>query len=169
MNRNEILRTLRKILSANEVAMAKIYSLGGNTIDSDTMRKFLRHENDKEFEPCDDPTLACFLTGLIVFRRGESRQPDPSGSISLSNNQILKKLRIAFELHDNEMHLLFEQGNCPISKQELKSLFRHPEHKNFIPCTDKQLRYFMQGLTIQFRPKASLIASADRQDNYDMY
>lgn len=151
MNRNEILRNLRKILSANETTMTNIYNLGGSTIDSDTMKNLLLHENDDKLESCDDSTLACFLTGLIVFKRGESKHSDQTGSTVLSNNQILKKLRIAFELHDDEMHKLFEQGQQPISKQELKSLFRNPEHRNFNPCTDKQLRQFINGLTACMR------------------
>ena len=69
----------------------------------------------------------------------------------VSNNLVLKKLRVAFELKDADMHQVFEEAGFPVSKPELSALFRAPGHKNFRLCGDQMLRNFLKGLTLRFR------------------
>ena len=110
----------------------------------------------KENEPgavlCSDPLLARFLDGLVVWRRGrdESLPPRPVED-RISNNLVLKKLRVAFELKDVDMHEVFSGAGFPITKPELTALFRQPGHKNYRPCGDQILRNFLKGLTLRFR------------------
>ncbi|WP_016599899.1 DUF1456 family protein, partial [Yersinia pestis] len=39
----------------------------------------------------------------------------------------------------------------PVSKPELNALFRKEGSKNFRPCGDQVLRYFLKGLTLRIR------------------
>ena len=64
---------------------------------------------------------------------------------------VLKKLRIAFELTDVDMHQIFVDAGFPVSKPELSALFRQAGHRNFRPCGDQLLRNFLKGLTLRVR------------------
>lgn len=153
MDNNELLRSLRKILAANETAIHDIFALGGTRMDTEQARHRLRHPNEPGFQPCSDEELARFLEGLILQRRGKRNDSAaPSLLWPLDNNQILKKLRIAFELHDDALHDLLASAGQPLSKQALSALFRSPGHKNFQPCSDPVLRAILHGLSERLRP-----------------
>ena len=64
----------------------------------------------------------------------------------LSNNEILKKLRIALELRDEEMNAVFELSDFVVTKAELSSFFRKEGHRNYRKCPEQVLRKFIQGL-----------------------
>ena len=70
----------------------------------------------------------------------------------ITNNLVLKKLRVAFELRDEDMHRAFDDAGLPVSKPELSALFRQPEHRNYRACGDQMLRNFLKGLTMRLRP-----------------
>ncbi len=154
MDNNELLRSLRKLLAVNEVGMMEIYQLGGKTITPELARNWLRHANEKEFKPCSAADVHTFMQGLIVYKRGPSDNPPSVESPYLNNNQILKKLRIALQLQDQDMHQLFEDSGNPLSKQELKALFRSQDHRNFIACSDTLLRHFLTSLIQRYRPES---------------
>lgn len=152
MKSNELLRHLRKLLALNEKSMTEILALGHCTALPEEMRDWLRHDNEPEFEQCPDLVVAHFLEGLIIARRGPSEAESTAPIARLTNNQVLKKLRIAFNLRGDDMHSLFAAADHPLTKQELDALFRKPEHKNFQVCDERTLRLFLQALTERFRP-----------------
>ncbi len=69
----------------------------------------------------------------------------------MTNNDILKKLRIALELKDTDMIEILKLADFKISKTELNALFRHPDHRNYKECGDQVLRRFLNGLIIRNR------------------
>ena len=69
----------------------------------------------------------------------------------ISNNVVLKKLRVAFQLKDEDMQEVFAGAGFPVSKPELSALFRQPGHKNYRACGDQLLRAFLKGLTLRVR------------------
>ena len=69
----------------------------------------------------------------------------------INNNVVLKKLRVAFQFTDVDMHQAFADAGFPVSKPELSALFRQPGHKNFRQCGDQLLRNFLKGLTLRVR------------------
>jgi uncharacterized protein YehS (DUF1456 family) len=69
----------------------------------------------------------------------------------ISNNVVLKKLRVAFELKDVDMHQVFVDAGFPVSKPELSALFRQYGQKNYRQCGDQLLRNFLKGLTLRVR------------------
>ena len=69
----------------------------------------------------------------------------------LSNNDILKKLRVALELKDDDILQILKLVDYEISKTELSAVFRKEDHTNYMPCGDQLLRNFLNGLIIYKR------------------
>ena len=78
---------------------------------------------------------------------------NPTVEKRINNNLVLKKLRIAFELRDEDMHQAFADAGMPVGKPELSAFFRQPEHRNYRACGDQLLRNFLKGLTLRLRPR----------------
>jgi len=66
----------------------------------------------------------------------------------MSNNDILKKLRVALELNNEDIIHILGLVNFKVTKSELGSFFRSEDHPNFKPCGDQILRNFLNGLVI---------------------
>ncbi len=71
----------------------------------------------------------------------------------MTNNDILKKLRIALELKDTDIIEILKLADFEITKAELSALFRNPDHRNYKECGDQILRNFLNGLIIRNRGK----------------
>jgi uncharacterized protein YehS (DUF1456 family) len=67
------------------------------------------------------------------------------------NNDIMKKLRVALKLNDQEIVEILKLVDFSITKAELGAIFRNKEHENFKPCGDQILRNFLNGLIIYKR------------------
>jgi len=64
----------------------------------------------------------------------------------LTNNDILKKLRVALELKDDDIVHILKLAEFDVTKSELAALFRKPDHPNYKECGDQLLRNFLNGL-----------------------
>ena len=71
----------------------------------------------------------------------------------MSNNEILKKLRIALNLKDTDIIEILKLADFDISKSELSALFRSEDQRNYRECGDQILRRFLSGLIIKNRGK----------------
>jgi uncharacterized protein YehS (DUF1456 family) len=69
----------------------------------------------------------------------------------MSNNDILKKLRVALHLRNDEIIGILNLVNFKISPSELSALFRNEDHPNFKKCGDQILRKFLDALIIHLR------------------
>jgi uncharacterized protein YehS (DUF1456 family) len=73
----------------------------------------------------------------------------------MSNNDVMKKLRVALKLNDTDIVEILKLVDFAITKSELGAIFRNEDHPNFKPCGDQILRNFLNGLIIYKRgPKA---------------
>jgi len=144
---NDILYKISKALHLTPEEILKIYTLENHTMSKEHLEALLKKRVDKGFEACSDEELGLFLDGLVTFKRGASpKRPNDDEAVPLTNNLILKKLRIALELKEPETEIIFGLGDVTLSKQALKSLFRKESHKNFKPCPDALLMAFLEGL-----------------------
>ncbi|MEN1926791.1 YehS family protein [Luteimonas qiangzhengi] len=154
MINNDVLRSIRYMLDLSDQKVVEIVHLVDPALplDKDQVRVFLLKDEEPGYVDCSDGVLAHFLDGLIVHLRGrdESRPPRPVEQ-RISNNVVLKKLRVAFELQDADMHQVFADAGFPLSRPELSALFRSPGHKNYRACGDQLLRAFLKGLTARVR------------------
>ena len=147
MTNNDILRRLRYALDINDAQVAATISRSGEETRPAQAGSWLKREGEDGFVEVSDTTLCRFLDGLIIEKRG----PRPDGSIPeplefLSTNEILKKLRIALELRDDDMNAIFSQAEFVVTKAELGSFFRKEGHRNYRKCPEQVLRKFIQGL-----------------------
>jgi len=71
----------------------------------------------------------------------------------MTNNDILKKLRVALKLRDTDIIDILKLADFEITKAQLSALFRKEDHKNYIECKDQILRKFLNGLIIRNRGK----------------
>ncbi|PST81988.1 DUF1456 domain-containing protein [Pedobacter yulinensis] len=69
----------------------------------------------------------------------------------MSNNDILKKLRVALSLTTDDIVHILSLVNFKATKAELGDMFRNDDHPNFKPCKDQILRNFLNGLVIYKR------------------
>jgi uncharacterized protein YehS (DUF1456 family) len=69
----------------------------------------------------------------------------------MSNNDIMKKLRVALHLRDDDIIHILALVDFNISKTELSAFFRSEDHPNFKSCGDQVLRNFLNGLVIYKR------------------
>lgn len=155
MINNDILRSVRYMLDLSDQKVVEIIRLvrADFPIDKADVQALTRKEGEEGFVECSEPVLAHFLDGLVLYRRGrdDSRPPRPVEK-HVSNNVVLKKLRVAFELKDVDMHAIFDAAGFPVSKPELSAFFRDRGHKNYRLCGDQLLRNFLRGLTLRLRP-----------------
>jgi len=71
--------------------------------------------------------------------------------MALSNNDILKKLRVALKLRDSDIVEILGLVDYKISKSELGAFFRNDRHPMYMELQDQILRNFLNGLVIYKR------------------
>ena len=75
----------------------------------------------------------------------------------ISNNDILKKLRVAHKLRNEDIIDILKLVNYDISKGALGDMFRKEDHPKYVKAGDQVLRNFLNGLIIHLRgPKPKI-------------
>lgn len=69
----------------------------------------------------------------------------------MSNNDILKKLRVALKLRDDEIVAILKLVDFNITKGALGDFFRSEDHEKYMEAQDQVLRNFLNGLIIHMR------------------
>lgn len=69
----------------------------------------------------------------------------------MSNNDILKKLRVALQLRTEEIVEIITLAGFTTNKSEMNDMFRTEDHPTFKKCGDQILRKFLDGLIIHLR------------------
>ncbi len=71
--------------------------------------------------------------------------------MGLTNNDIIKKLRVALSLRDDDIIEILQLVDYKIGKTELSAFFRAEDHAKYMPLQDQILRNFLNGLVIYKR------------------
>ena len=119
-------------------------SIGSNIPLCNLSRNTLKYIYDKD--------LSAFLNGFIVFKRGKKEGQEIVNEKSLSNNQVLRKIKIALSLIDEDMLTMLKAAEFRLSKHELSAFFRNPTQSQYRDCKDQVLRNFLKGLQLTYRP-----------------
>lgn len=69
----------------------------------------------------------------------------------MTNNDILKKLRVALHLRNDEIIEIMKLVDFKATPSELGAIFRKEDHPNYKNCGDQFLRNFLNGLIIHMR------------------
>lgn len=155
INKNDILRRVRYALNISNSEMSSIFKLAGYELSEYSILNFLKKDDEEGYVECSDRELEFFLDGLIIQKRGKKETSESEPAVKheshLSNNLVLKKLRIALDFKEDNMLEMFRLAGFEITKPELSALFRKKGHKNYKVCGDQILKNFLQGITLYFR------------------
>jgi len=69
----------------------------------------------------------------------------------MTNNDILKKLRVALHLRDDDIIKILALVDFKITKSELGAIFRREGHPKYMEAGDQLLRNFLNALIIHLR------------------
>ena len=152
MLNNDVLRSLRYTLDVSDTQIAAIAGLAGYEAAEAEVAAYLKKDDEPGYLPCPDEVLAHFLDGLVFHKRGKDDSlPARAVELPVTNNMVLKKLRVAFELKEQDLHAVLQAADFQVSKPELSALFRKPGHSNYRACGDQLLRNFLKGLALRER------------------
>ena len=151
MTNNDILRRMRYLFDFNDLQMMALFKLANHDVHKAELYGWLRKEDDPEVVELTDKELAIFLNGLIIEKRGKREGPQPEPEDPLSNNMILRKLKIALDLKTDDILDLFALIDKRISKHELSAFFRKPGNKSYRHCMDQYLRHFLNALQKKYK------------------
>jgi len=161
MNNNDRLRYLSNALALTQEEMIEIFSLGGLTVTAEQMellRTAIPEEEVEEtvaVEKCDYPTLESFLNGYVTFKRGEpttttgeSEKRPLTMTGKNVNNVMIKKLKVALSLSNEDLIDMFEEAGMSLTKGELTPIFRKEGHKHYKKCSDRMIMTLIDGIGI---------------------
>ncbi|WP_067709774.1 DUF1456 family protein [Erwinia sp. ErVv1] len=155
MTNNDVLRSVRYMLNLSDAQVVSILALAESEVAEAEVNSFLKKDDDAGFRACPDVIMGYFLNGLIFSRRGKSEEaPAPSIERKMTNNIIMKKLRVAFDLKTTDILEILKLADFAVGQSEIGAIFRKPGHKNYRECGDQILRNFLKGLTKTIRPAA---------------
>lgn len=69
----------------------------------------------------------------------------------MTNNDILKKLRVALKLRDTDIVKIMALVDFHMTTSELGAFFRTEDHPKYLEAGDQVLRNFLNGLVIHLR------------------
>lgn len=173
MTDNDALKRIRFAMKMNDATMLEMLESGGMRVPPATLDSWFLKEEDEGYAECPKAALSALLDGMIVRFRGP-REPGAKAGASvasgaseasgaaqtdaaapvpadpehaeLDNNIILKKLRIALELKEEDLMAIMKLSGVELSRNELSALFRRKGQANYRECMDQFLRNFLAGL-----------------------
>jgi uncharacterized protein YehS (DUF1456 family) len=69
------------------------------------------------------------------------------------NNDVLRRLRYIFDFSDSRMIAIFGQVECAVTRAEISDWLKKDDDPAFVPCSDRLLASFLNGLIVEFRGK----------------
>ena len=69
----------------------------------------------------------------------------------MKNNDILRKIRYAFDFGDDNMIKLFKLGGLEVNRADVSNFLKKEEDENHKPLNDRLFAHFLNGLIIHFR------------------
>lgn len=151
MNNNDILRRLRYAFQFNDSKMIELFGLADYEVSKEQLNAWMKKDDDPKFKSLHDVYLATFLNGFINDKRGKREGEQPKPEKKLNNNIILRKLKIALNLRDEDMVEILDLADFIFSKHELNAFFRKPGQRQYRECKDQILRNFIYGLQLKYR------------------
>jgi len=154
MINNDVLRRLRYALNITDNKVIELFALAGHEMGRPELESIFKKEDEAGYALCEDPILDSFLEGLVISRRGKREEGEGAKPVTrtrITNNDILKRLRIALQFKDDDIIDILALAGVTLSKSELSAFFRREGQPNYRPCGDQVLRNFLVGLTAKYR------------------
>jgi uncharacterized protein YehS (DUF1456 family) len=152
MTNNDVLRRLRYTFDYTDDKMISFFQKANVKVTRAEVTDWLKSDDDKDFKKIDNLYLAAFLNGLIVSYRGRRDGKPPENETTLTNNDVLKKLKIVYSLKSEDIVELYRLAGKDVSQHELSSFLRRPTHPKYKDLMDQYLRNFLLGLQLTNKP-----------------
>ncbi len=149
MRTNDIFRQLVQVLQLDTAGIQVLFTPASIELSEKEIANLLKTDYQPGFHAMPDYVLLVFLNNLIDAKRGkkEGAELEPLAKHQkLPNNDVLKKLRIAFNLHEQDVREVFKAATIELTKSDLSALFRKPGNAHFKPCDDELVLDFIEGL-----------------------
>jgi uncharacterized protein YehS (DUF1456 family) len=147
VNPSQIIQEIKSALNLNRTQILHLYELEDFYMSKERLDAILKNPSKKGAKNATYEELGVFLDGLISFKRGKKgNNTNSDEEIILDNNLILKKLRVALNLKEYEIALIFELADFKISNSAIKDIFRNQNHPKYKECDNKTLKAFLEGL-----------------------
>jgi len=132
MKNNDVIKNLRKVLKASD-------QLKDEQID-----KILGPFSEGDIS---DEALSKILDELITFKRGENKNASTEPpELPITNNIVLKKLRVAFEIKEDDLLRMTTELKDKTEPREWSAYFRKATHKHYRNCPDDFLMTILKAL-----------------------
>jgi uncharacterized protein YehS (DUF1456 family) len=151
MTNNDVIRRVRYTFDLSDDQMITVFELGDLKVTRAQVSDWLKKDDDPQFQSLYDKELATFLNGFIILKRGRKEGDQPKPEKTLNNNIVLRKLKIALDLKNDDVIEILELVDFKIGKHELSAFFRKPTQNQYRPCKDQFLRNFLKGMQIIYR------------------
>lgn len=69
----------------------------------------------------------------------------------MTNNDILRRLRFAFDIKDSKMMEIFTLGGLEVTRAEVSDFLKKDEDPDFKNCSDKNMAHFLNGFIVKNR------------------
>ena len=155
MINNDIYRRLRYLFGYHYDHVVALFAATGFEVSEVQYKGWAGKEEEDRFIMMTDRELAIFLNGIIIERRGAQEGPPPTPEDEMSNNTILRKLKIAFNMRSEDMLEIFALVDRNLSPHELSAFFRKPSQKSYRYVKGQYLRNFLMGLQLKYKSSLS--------------
>ncbi len=153
MDNNDIFRRIRYTFDFDDYKMMELFELTDHKVRRADVSAWLKKEDVSTFQELSDLSLAIFLNGFIIEKRGKREGPQPIPEKQINNNIILTKLKIALNLKSEDIQEMFKLINKKISTHELSAFLRNPKKPQYRPCNDQYLRNFLSAMQVKYHNK----------------
>lgn len=150
MDNNYLFYKLRKTFQWDEEHIFQLFRSVDYIVSPTDIFAWMKRDIYPGFKEMPDEPMAALLNGFIIEKRGKKDDEVPPVEPKLNNNLILRKLKIALNLRDDDMVSIMALANLRIGKAELNAFFRDPKHSHYRPCKDQFLRNFVRGMQIRY-------------------
>lgn len=164
MNNNDILKRLRYAFDFKDDKMVELFADARTVVTRVEVSNWMKKEKDEDFTMLNDEYLAVFLNGLIDHNRGKREGAPVIVEDYLSNNDILKKLKIALSLKSSDMVAIFALAKRRMTEPELSAFLRAETQGQYRPLQDQYLRNFIKGIMLKYRTTAGKEAEIEALD-----
>lgn len=151
MKNNTAMIKIPAALGLTPSDIARAFELGGYAVTPEMLAGYqVGFPTDAGYIKCPNRALIAFLDGLIVDRRGPNPRKSGPGAVpdtTIDNSDIFKKLRIALDLHEEDIQLLLQKSNVILEKNDFSAIFRKKGHKHYKVASDPVLDAFLNGIS----------------------
>lgn len=151
MTNNAVFKRIRFIEGFNNAKLKAIFEEVDYDANLTDIEAWQKDEEASDFKNLSDVELALLLNGLINYKRGKKPGKQPPIETELENNDVLKKIKIAYKLTSDDVLQLFKIKGKTLSKNELSAFLRNPDQDQYRILQDQYLRNFLTGLQMHLK------------------